>query len=48
LAIVELGVDSAYRKKDSSYAPPNRPNAVRFPILIQNVFMGQPLIFAAR
>lgn len=45
---VELRVESAYRKEDSPYAPPNRPNAVRFPILIQNVFMGRPLNFASR
>lgn len=45
---IELRVESAYRKLNSSYAPPNKPNAVRFPILIQNVFMGRPLIFAAR
>jgi hypothetical protein len=45
---VELRVESAYRKKCSPYARPNRPNAVRFPVLIQNVFMERPLVFAGR
>lgn len=45
---IELRVESAYRREDSPYAPPNRPNAVRFAMLIQNVFLGRPLVFANR
>jgi len=45
---IELRVESAYRNENSPYAPPNRPNNVRFPILIQSIFMGRPLAFASR
>ena len=45
---IEMRIESAYRRENSPYAPPNRPNAVRFPVLIQRVFMERPLKFASR
>lgn len=45
---VELRVESAYRAVDTSYLPSKRPNSVRFSILVQNVLMERPLVFAAR
>lgn len=37
---IELRVESAFRKEDASYEPRDRPNDVRLPVLIQNVFVG--------
>ena len=45
---IEMWIESAYRQENSPYAPPHRPNPVRFKVLIQNVFMGRPLNFAPR
>lgn len=45
---IELRVESAYRKSESSYAPPNRPNAIRFAMLVHNIFLGRPVSFAPR
>lgn len=42
---VNLMVESAYRRSPSSYTPPRRPNAVRFGLLVDKVFLGQPLTF---
>jgi hypothetical protein len=45
---IELRVESAHRKQKSTYTPPNRPNSIRFSVLINNVFMGRSVKFAAR
>lgn len=45
---IQMWIESAYRQENSPYAPPHRPNRVRFQVLIQNVFMGRPLDFAPR
>lgn len=42
---VNLTIESAYRKDPSSYTPPKRPSAIRFGMLIEKVFTGQPLRF---
>lgn len=43
---LELRVESAYRT--DTYAPPARPNSIRFQMLVQNVFLGRPVRFAPR
>ena len=45
---IEMWIESAYRQENSRYAPPHRPNPVRFKVLIQNVFMERSLNFAPR
>lgn len=45
---VALRVESAYRMDPSSYTPPTRPNSIRFPMLVQNIFLGRPVTFAPR
>lgn len=44
-ARVDLFIESAYRKDPSSYTPPRRPAPIRFALLIEKVFQGQPLHF---
>lgn len=45
---VLLRVESAYRAETSEYVPPARPNTIRFPMLVQNVFLERPVHFARR
>ena len=42
---INLTVESAYRKDPSSYTPPKRPQSVRFGLLVEKVFLNQPLRF---
>lgn len=42
---VNLTIESAYRKDPSTYTPPKKPNPIRFGLLIEKVFTGQPLQF---
>lgn len=44
-ARVDLFVESAYRKDPSTYTPPRRPAPIRFSLLVEKVFQGQPLRF---
>ncbi|RRH68325.1 hypothetical protein [Falsigemmobacter faecalis] len=44
-ARVDLFIESAYRKDPSSYTPPSRPSPIRFALLVEKVFQGQPLRF---
>ena len=45
---IEMWIESAYRQENSRYAPPHRPNSVRFKVLVQSVFMERSLDFAPR
>lgn len=43
-----LRVESAYKMQKSAYTPPARPNSIRFPMLIQNIFLQREIKFSAR
>lgn len=44
-ARIDLMIESAYRKDPSSYTPPKKPQPIRFALLVEKVFQGQPLRF---